>query len=130
MITSISEKSPYLTKFSNGRHEAFSDTTVEKGGKGRGFRPHDLLEASLASCINMTVRMYAEEHQIPLMEITTRVSLNRETKGVARFEYHVELTGDLNEAQKARLLEAAEKCPLRKTLSGTLEFHIADHMKE
>ena len=41
---------------------ASSDNTPDKGGKGAGFRPHELLEAALACCMNMSVRMYAESH--------------------------------------------------------------------
>lgn len=42
------------------------DTTPDKKGANHGFRPHELLEAASASCMNMTFRMYAEIHAIPL----------------------------------------------------------------
>lgn len=126
MIISESDKHRYLTKFSDGTHEGLADTIPEKGGGGCGFRPHNLLEAALASCINMTVRMYADEHRLPLEQVTTKVSLNRRTEGVAHFSYQVEIAGDLDAQQKARLLEVAAKCPVRKTLSRKIDFEYAD----
>jgi putative redox protein len=50
---------------------AIVDTTSGKGGYGDGFHPHELLEAALATCMNMTIRMYAQKHAI----ISPRVSL-------------------------------------------------------
>ena len=67
MIYSTSELPPYRTRFSDGTHEGVSDTTADKGGHNCGFGPHDLLEAALANCVNMTVRMYADNHDIPIV---------------------------------------------------------------
>ncbi len=122
MITAESDTRAYLTRFSNGTYDGFADTIHEKGGGERGFRPHDLLEAALASCINMTVRMYADKHRIRLEGVTTKVSLNRDTEGEARFEYHLEFLGELEPDQKERLFKVAEQCPVRKTLSRTIAF--------
>ncbi|MFQ5587268.1 MAG: OsmC family protein [Nitrospiria bacterium] len=126
MIKSESGEHPYLTRFSNGVYQGISDTVSEKGGAGRGFRPHDLLEAAVASCINMTVRMYADKYHLPLEGVITTVSLDRGTEGLARFEYQIELVGALGSAQRKRLLEAAAKCPVRKTLSRQIVFEAAD----
>src|SRR6266540_2895364 len=64
--------------FSHGTENmnACADTTVDKGGGSAGFRPHDLLEAALASCLTMSLRMCAEKYDIPFSEIRTKVSLN------------------------------------------------------
>lgn len=112
----------YRARFTNGAHTAVSDTTEDKGGGGSGFRPHDLLEAALACCINMTLRMYADRHAIPLSGVTTRVTLNRTNSEEAIFEYEIELRGSLSQDQRDRLLEAAKKCPVRQTLSKRIGF--------
>lgn len=52
------------------------DTTPDKEGANHGFRPHELLEAASASCMNMTLRMYAEIHAIPLAGMSVAVWLN------------------------------------------------------
>lgn len=52
-------------------------TTPDKGGGNQGFRPHELLEAALATCMNIHLRMYAANHGIELGEVTTKVTLDR-----------------------------------------------------
>jgi len=53
MITTQSKESRYLVQFTNGKQHADADVSPIKGGQGAGFGPHELLEASLACCINM-----------------------------------------------------------------------------
>ncbi len=54
MIECRSDEARYKTIFTNGIHETCADTTADKGGGNAGFRPHDLMEAALASCLNMS----------------------------------------------------------------------------
>ncbi len=122
MIVTRSEAAPYKTMFSDGVHEGISDTTADKGGANSGLRPHDLLEAALGSCINMTVRMYADTHAIALAGVTTRVSLDRSDSQAVVFRYEVNLEGDLSESEKDKLLRAAAACPVRRTLSKEIRF--------
>jgi putative redox protein len=70
----------------------------------------------------MTVRMYADRHDIPLQTVTTKVSLDRTDPGEAVFRYEIEVTGDLTAEQKSRLLAAASACPVSKTLSRRIRF--------
>lgn len=122
MISAGSETPRYRTRFSNGILEAFADTTPDKGGGAAGFRPHELLEAALACCINMSVRMLADKHGIPLEAVTTRVRLERGAGG-AVFHTEIEIHGDsLTPEQRERLAEAAKACPIRRTLSGSIRI--------
>ena len=59
MIEATSEPVRYQTQLTNGTHSALSDTTRDKGGSELGFRSHDLLDATLVSGMNITLRMYA-----------------------------------------------------------------------
>jgi putative redox protein len=122
MIRAQSESKPYQTRFTDGVHEAMADTTVEHGGNHDGFRPHDLLEAALATCTNMTVRIYAERHGIPLRSVATKVVLDRSKPEEPVFRYKIALDGDFTPEQKAKLLLAAGACPVRKTLSKPILF--------
>jgi len=122
MVEAKSENIRYQTQLTSEPHSATSDTTRDKGGSERGFRPHDLLEAALASCMNITLRMYADQHSIPLSRATTRVKLDRSKPEDTVFEYEVELLGELTEKDRARLLEVAKKCPVRQTLSKRIGF--------
>jgi putative redox protein len=122
MIKAISEQPPYKTLFTNGKSVSFSDTTADKGGGGTGFRPHELLEAALASCMNMYLSMFAQEHSIPLSSISTTVILDRSMPNEVCFEYSVDLSGDLSETDRRRLLDEIKSCPLRQTLSKKVTF--------
>jgi putative redox protein len=127
MIYAKSELTPYRTRFSDGEHESTSDTTADNGGNHSGFRPHDLLAAALATCVNMTVRMYADNHGIPLRGVTANVTLDRTHPDEVVFRYDVELDGELTAEQQSRLFHAASACPVRKTLSKRIRFeHGAD----
>ena len=122
MIVSVSTKTPYATIFSDGKREAACDTTLDKGGSGSGFSPLGLLEAAFACCLNITLRRYADQHQIPLSEAKVSVSLNRDNPEQTVFEYGVELQGDLTAAQRQKLMEQAASCTVKKTLSKQISF--------
>jgi len=122
MITSTSLQNKYLARFSDGVHEALADTSTDHGGQFAGFRPHDLLEAALANCLGMTIRIAADARGIPLAGVTVRVLLNRDNKDENVFEYDIALAGDLTEAQRASLLRAAQGCPVKKLLAGPVSF--------
>lgn len=122
MIIASCEAPAYRTKFSDGVHESFSDVTAKDGGQSAGFAPHQLLEAALATCINITVRMYADRHEIPLRGVTTNTGITRPQPGEVLFSYEVAFEGDLTEEQKQKLARAAQACPVRRTLSQNLRF--------
>jgi putative redox protein len=122
MIVSISGEKPYATIFTDGKSEAVCDTTIDKGGGGSGFRPHDLLEAAFACCLNISLRMLADKHQIPLCEAKVSVSLNRDDPEQTVFEYAVELRGDLTAKQRRELVELAASCPVGRTISKKISF--------
>jgi len=125
VIECRSDEARYKTIFTNGIHETCADTTADKGGGNAGFRPHDLMEAALASCLNMSLRMCAEKNCIPVSEIRTTVALNRTVPGIVAFEYSFEVDGPVTKEQHEVLERAAESCPVRRTLSGNISFRKA-----
>jgi putative redox protein len=124
MIRADSQPTKYQIQFTNGEHVSVSDTTSDKGGSNLGFRPHELLEAALASCMNMSLRMCAEKHAIPFSGVSVAVSLNRSNPAGTLFEYSVQFRSELSEFQKHQLLSALESCPVRNTLSKPLQFKL------
>ena len=125
MITSQSGDVRYQIAFSDGIHEGFADTTKDKGGSHSGFRPHDLLEAALAACMNMWIRMYADHHNLPLSGAIVNVQLDRSRAEEVIFRYSVDLKGELSETQYSKLVEIAGTCPVHRTLSKKLTFQLA-----
>ena len=116
MITTNSKEARYLVQFTNGDQLADADVLPIKGGQGGGFGPHELLEASLACCINMWIRMQADQRGIAVGPIHVSVNLKRDHPDEALYEYTIKLEGPLSPEQRALLLEAADNCPVRRTL--------------
>jgi len=122
MIRCQSQDTPFQVLFSNRIVSSVCDASVDKGGGGQGFRPHELLEAALGSCMTMMLGMYAKAHDIPLTGASVSVDLDRGVSGTTTFVCGIELSGDLTDAQRSRLMRAAKACPVRKTLSNQLVF--------
>jgi len=126
MIRATTEEERYLTKFTNGTGSGYADASAAQGGTGTSFRPHELLEAALATCINVTLRMYAEKHGVPLDDVVTEVKLDSSSPDESIFRYDIELLGrNLTEEQRSKLLEIARACSVRRTLSKPVRFDSA-----
>jgi putative redox protein len=120
-----------------GPHRLVADEPTAAGGSDAGPNPYDLLLVSLGSCTSMTVALYARRKQWPLESVTVRLRHakihaadcsdceTREGK-IDRIEVALELGGALTEAQRARLLEIAGRCPVHRTL--TSEIDIRTHL--
>ncbi len=122
MITSTSMPEKFQVKFTDGKHEGLADAPVEMGGKAEGFKPPLLLEAALAACVNVVLRLAAEKRGIPLDGVEIKVSMNQENKGETVFEYHVDMKGSLSTEQRETLMHAVAGCPVKKILSGAISF--------
>jgi putative redox protein len=122
VITAASESPNFSTRITNGTDVVIADAEAASGGGAKGFLPHELLEASLASCMNVTLRMYADTHGIPLEGVQTTVTLNRDDPDEAAFDYALHLDGPLTADQRTRLARAAAACPVKRTLSRRISF--------
>jgi putative redox protein len=112
---------PLQQKLSTGDLHYLSDAEVSKGGAGTGPSPHEYLAAALASCTSMTLKMYSERKAIHLKNAIVTVDIERH-HDVEIFIRHIELLGDLDDQQRERLLEIAEKCPIHKALVGEIQI--------
>jgi len=110
-----------------GRHVLRADEPVAAGGLDSGPSPYDLLLAGLGACTAMTVRLYADLKKLPLERVEVELAHDRihaadcgdcETREgrVDRIERVIRLEGALDGAQRAKLLEIANKCPVHRTL--------------
>jgi uncharacterized OsmC-like protein len=118
-----------------GKHRLLADEPVSAGGGDAGPDPYDYLLASLGVCTSMTVGFYARRNRWPLENITVSLWHSRihakdcdecETKEgmLDRIDVEVELTGSLNEAQHAKLIEIAAKCPVHRTLTSEINIRL------
>lgn len=122
MTTASIGSKHYEVKIQNGRQEFLSDEPKDIGGEDSGPAPDELLEASLASCTAITLRMYADRKQWPVTGIVVTVTLAREP-GKTVFERSIVINGAVDETQKQRMLEIAKSCPVSKTLLGEIEIN-------
>lgn len=104
--------------------------TVPPAGKGAGFRPHELLEAALASCTAITLRTFADERDIALEAVTVSVELDRSHANETLFRTEIDLEGEISDGERILLLNAARSCPVRKTLSRQLSFAATETLHE
>jgi uncharacterized OsmC-like protein len=123
----------YLQEIEIGPHRLRSDEPVELGGTDLGPTPYGLLSAALAACTSMTLRLYAKQKGWPLDEARVVVRHEKiyakdcaecETKEgrLDRMEREITLVGALDDAQRRRLLEIADRCPVHRTLTGEVRI--------
>lgn len=126
-VTRVSEADPagFLQDVAAGpKHHVLADEPMAYGGTDRGLTPYQFLAAGLGACTSMTVRMYARRKGWPLKHVSVDVTHDKvhaqdaevgQSK-IDTFTRILKLEGDLDDAQRARLLEIADKCPVHKTL--------------
>jgi putative redox protein len=110
-----------------------ADEPAEAGGTDQGPNPYELLLGALGACTAMTILMYARRKQWPVEHVRVELDHSRahakdcedcETKDV-RLDYfrkRVVVRGRLTEEQRARLAEISQRCPVHRTLTGTIRI--------
>ncbi len=124
-VVVVEEKDHKLTQTVTGfNHVWLADEPVELGGKNLGPSPYDHRLAALGSCTAMTLLMYARHKGIALKHIRVTLSLEKYENSQELIR-RVRLEGDLSDAERGRLLEIANRCPVHRTLTGDLKVTTA-----
>ncbi|MEC4762438.1 OsmC family protein [Mycobacterium sherrisii] len=128
VIVAETRTGTYTQQITAGRHQLIADEPAPTGDDA-GPNPYDLLLAALGACTSMTIRMYADRKEWPLKRVRVTLRHSRihardcaECETTVGFIDHIdrsiELTGDLDHAQRDRLLLIAERCPVHQTLTS------------
>ena len=123
----------FVQEISAGPHRLIADEPAAAGGTDAGPSPYDLLLASLGACTSITLGMYARRKGWPLEAVTVNLRHSKvhaadcadcESKDVMldRIERDIHLAGPLTAEQKSRLIEIANKCPVHRTLTSTIQI--------
>jgi putative redox protein len=121
-------------RLSNGRHEWKADEPIDAGGTDTGPNPYELLLGSLAACTCVTIAWYCQFKKLPLESVSTTYDFDRvhlddckdcdipDRGFIERITSNVHIEGNFDDAQRKRLAQIAERCPVHKTLAHGVEF--------
>ncbi len=118
-----------LTTLSNGRHAWLSDVNKTLGSDDRAPDPHDLLDSALAACTALTLELYIRRRQMAVTDLQVHIERteSRDDQGVVHYQLVRQLTikGDVSDADRAKLMEIANKCPIHRILEGKITVETA-----
>jgi len=127
VVASLDAEDDFTTRLKVGNHYMTADEPTSFGGNDFGPSPYELVSAGLSACTVMTIQMYAKRKgwQIDNVEVHTSYSKSHAqdcencedpTAKIDTFNREIKLTGNLDEKQKARVMQIADKCPVHKSL--------------
>lgn len=125
---SDAQGSPLAVAIEVSGHHLFGDEPLSQGGRNLGPTPYDLLTAALAECTAMTIRWYALRHGWPVGHVQVEVRHGRKLQAgsdqmIDEFRKSIMIEGpDLSDDQRQKLYEVAERCPVHRTLTGSIRI--------
>jgi len=126
----------FTTSIQTKNHSMIADEPATVGGDDFGPSPYEYLNAGLAACTAMTLKMYAARKKWDLQEVFVYISHSKKHSDELELDIEkpgymdliskkLEFVGDLDESQKQRLMEIASRCPVHKTLAREVVFDTA-----
>lgn len=123
----------FTTSIQTKNHTLIADEPESIGGSDFGPSPYEYLNASLAACTVMTLKMYAERKKWDLKEVFVYISHSRKhsddlqvdlekPKYLDHISKKLKFVGNLDASQKERLKEIASRCPVHRTIESQVIF--------
>ncbi len=109
----------------DGDHRLVVDEPVEAGGTDSGPSPARLVAAALASCVAITMEMYAERKGWELGDVEVSVDVEHEGHTPRSFATSIHLPAELSEEQRQMLLRVAGKCPVHRVISHETDVDVS-----
>ncbi|MGH8441681.1 MAG: OsmC family protein [Nevskiaceae bacterium] len=123
--TATSTATPWRVDLTDGVHRWHADEPAADGGADTGPSPAQMICGALAACTTITIQMYAARKKWPVAAVEVTVTRNARGKpedGATELDRQIRLTGTLDDEQRKRLLDVANKCPTHKLLSGPIRI--------
>ena len=135
VVVKLSSEDGFTTNIQAGPHGLVADEPEEVGGNDFGPDPYELLNSALGACTAMTLHMYARRKGWQLEDVIVHLSHSKTSQyfedaqdsgssksKIDKFEKTIELIGDLDNTQRQRLLQIADRCPIHRTLDSPQTF--------
>ena len=133
VVANLDHDDGFTTQMKVGNHYLVADEPIDFGGNDFGPSPYELVSAGLSACTVMTLQLYAKRKGWPLDNVEVHTSYGKQhavdcehcENGDAKIDtFHRELkiTGDLDEHQRQKLAQIADKCPVHKTLHSKTQI--------
>lgn len=127
VVASLDANDGFTTQMKVGNHYMVADEPTSFGGNDFGPSPYELVSAGLSACTVMTIQMYARRKGWPVDNVEVHTSYSKShaedcedcenpSAKIDTFRREIKLQGDLDDKQKARIMQIADKCPVHKTL--------------
>ncbi len=127
VAASLDAEDGFTTQMKVGNHYMLADEPESFGGNDFGPSPYELVSAGLSACTVMTLQMYAKRKGWHLDNVEVHTSYSKThaedcencedtSAKIDTFHRELKITGNLDEKQRERLVQIADKCPVHKTL--------------
>ncbi|WP_349655657.1 OsmC family protein [Xanthomonas sp. 10-10] len=116
------EAVPYTVSIHDGQHRWVGDTQPANGGSDAGPDPESQVLGALGACTAITVSMVAARKQWPLTAVHVHLHYTQRGAAGTDISREIVLEGALDDAQRARLMEVADKCPIHRLLTGEVRI--------
>ncbi len=133
VVASLDADDGFTTAMKVGNHFMTADEPISFGGNDYGPSPYELVSAGLSACTAMTIQMYAKRKEWHLDNVQVHTSYSKshaqdckncetDNAKLDTFKREIIISGSLDDKQKSRILQIADKCPVHKTLHSTVQI--------
>jgi putative redox protein len=112
----------YRVDIQAGQHRLTADEPVDHGGADTGPPPFGLLLSGLGACTAITLRMYADRKDWPLEGLQVQLTYTVQDRVTRWIDRAITLRGPLDDDQRARLAEIADKTPVTNAVRAGTEI--------